>query len=140
MKPIVIDVSMAATWVLEDERTPLGDSILYEAKSLRRMTTTLFWYEYRNILVSNQRRDRLIETDIPALLLRVERFRIEERSLTNHSLIISLAIRHKLSAYDAAYLALALQEGAILATNDRKLAQAAFAEGVELRTALERIG
>jgi len=139
MKPIVIDVSMAVTWVLEDERTPLGDSILYEAKSLRRITTALFWYEYRNILVSNQRSRRLMESDIPALLERVERFRIEEYDLRNHARIISLALKHKLSAYDAAYLALALQEGAILATNDRRLAQAAFAEGVELRTSLERM-
>jgi len=139
MKPIVIDVSMAVTWVIEDERTPLGDSILYEAKSLRRITTALFWYEYRNILVSNQRSRRLMESDIPALLLRVEHFRIEEHDLRNHARIISLALKHKLSAYDAAYLALALQEGAILATNDRQLAQAAFAEGVELRTALERM-
>jgi len=79
-------------------------------------------------------------SDIPALLLRVERFRIEEYDLRNHVRIVSLAIKHKLSAYDAAYLALALQEGAILATNDRRLAQAAFAEGVELRTSLEKKG
>jgi len=63
-----------------------------------------------------------------------------KRGLREPARIISLAIKHRLSAYDAAYLALAVKEGAILATNDRKLAQAAFAEGVELRTALERIG
>jgi len=79
-------------------------------------------------------------SDIPALLLRVERFRIDEQVLTNHTRIIELAIRHQLSAYDSAYLALALEMGAMLATNDRKLAQAAFAEEVELRTSLEKKG
>jgi len=139
MKPVVIDASMAATWVFPDERSDLGDSILCEVEGLRRITSGVFWYEYRNILVSNYKRNRLTEADIPKFLLEVEALEIEEYDLRNHARIISLALKHKLSAYDAAYLALAVQEGAILATNDRQLAQAAFAEGVELRTSLERM-
>jgi len=47
-----------------------------------------------------------------------------------------IARRHGLSAYDALYLALALELGAILATNDRQLVRAALAEGIELRSVL----
>jgi len=51
--------------------------------------------------------------------------------------IVSFALQHDLSAYDAAYLALTMQTQAVLATNDRKLARAAVASGVGLRTVLD---
>jgi len=139
MKTIVIDASMAASWVLKDEKSTLGDSILYEVTGLRRITTGVFWYEYRNILVSNKRRRRLTEEEMPACLAEIQLLKIEEYDLTDHQWIITLALKHNLSAYDAAYLALALQESAILGTNDRKLARGALLEGVELRTTLEGV-
>jgi len=139
MKTIVIDASMAASWVLKDERSILGDSFLYEVTGMKRITTGVFWYEYRNILVSNKRRRRLTEEEVPACLAEIQLLKIQEHNLTDHQWIISLALKHNLSAYDASYLALAIQEGAVLATNDRRLAYAAFAEGVELRTTLEGV-
>jgi len=139
MKSVVIDPSMAISWVLPDERSDLGDSILYETGEMRRITTGLFWYEYRSILVSNERRKRLNRSEVPACLAEIQLLKIEEYNLTDHQWVISLAFKHNLSAYDASYLALALEEGAILATNDRRLAQAALAEEVELRTTLEGV-
>ena len=44
--------------------------------------------------------------------------------------ILALAKRHGLTAYDAAYLAAALREQALLATADRELATAAREHGV----------
>ncbi|WP_426239734.1 PIN domain-containing protein [Pararhizobium sp. DWP1-1-3] len=49
--------------------------------------------------------------------------------------MIGLARAHQLSAYDAAYLALAITEGLPLATLDKKLRQAAAAEAVQLFSA-----
>lgn len=46
--------------------------------------------------------------------------------------VLTLARVRELSAYDAAYLALAITEGAALATLDRKLAAAARSENVQL--------
>lgn len=43
---------------------------------------------------------------------------------------MALARRHQLTVYDAAYLELALRRGALLATFDRALANAARAEKV----------
>jgi predicted nucleic acid-binding protein len=43
---------------------------------------------------------------------------------------VELAVRHGLSVYDAAYLALAIDLDGELATNDRALARAAESEGV----------
>ena len=46
--------------------------------------------------------------------------------------IASLAFKHGLTTYDAAYLALALDEGLPLATLDKELAAAARAEKVPI--------
>lgn len=46
--------------------------------------------------------------------------------------VLSLAREYALSAYDAAYLDLALQQGLPLATNDEDLARAAVAAGIPL--------
>jgi len=135
MKPIVIDASMVAAWTLDDEKTEKGDGILNEVKNGHPVTISLFWHEYRNILVSNQRRGRIAKEKIHSLLQEVRLLAIEELPLDD-ALVVSLAFQHNLSAYDAAYLALAISSNAILATNDRKLARAAIAAGLELRSAL----
>ena len=44
--------------------------------------------------------------------------------------MLTLARRHRLTAYDASYLALAIQEGVPLASLDRRLKEAAAAEGI----------
>ena len=44
--------------------------------------------------------------------------------------VMALARAHRLSAYDASYLALALREGCALASLDRRLNEAAAAEGM----------
>ena len=46
--------------------------------------------------------------------------------------LMTLARKHRLTAYDAAYLELALREGIALATLDAELERAARAEGVTL--------
>jgi len=136
MKPIVIDPSIAATWTLDDEKTETSDKILHEVKSAYPITPALFWHEYRNILVSNVRRGRVSADSIFSLLQGLRDIGIETQVTEDDHLIISLAIHHNLTAYDAAYLALAINTDAILSTNDRKLARAAIAVGLELRSAL----
>jgi predicted nucleic acid-binding protein len=54
---------------------------------------------------------------------------IEERTVEDAA-IFGLARRHRLTAYDAAYLALAIAEHLGIATNDGTLAEAARREGV----------
>ena len=56
-------------------------------------------------------------------------FVLDERP-GNSDLVLALASRHGLTAYDAAYLEAGVRHGAPVATLDRKLAAAAEAEGV----------
>lgn len=63
---------------------------------------------------------------------RLEQLRITTVPITNSTIILTLAEHHGLTAYDAAYLALALEQQSPLATLDRRLAEAAAREGVPL--------
>jgi len=138
MRTIVIDASMAAAWTLDDEKTKRTDRILNEVKNNHPITTSLFWHEYRNLLVTNQKRGRLLRGRVSVLLQDMRQLEMEECRQDNDENVVSLAFRHNLSAYDAAYLALAMQGNALLATNDKKLARAAWLEGIELHTALNQ--
>jgi len=136
MKPMVIDASMAAAWIIDDEKTPAGDQILEESKRIDTITPPLFWYEIRNLLVMYEKRGRGATGSAWLLLRNLRRFGFKEQASHDEALILNLAFGHHLSAYDATYLALTITSNAILATNDRKLANAALQADVELRTAL----
>ena len=62
---------------------------------------------------------------------RLSSFGAKEHCKANDDMM-RLARSHRLTAYDAAYLELALRKGAPLATLDRRLAEAARAEGVSV--------
>jgi predicted nucleic acid-binding protein len=57
---------------------------------------------------------------------------LESPELSDSTSIFRIARRHRLTFYDAAYLALALRENVALATLDQDLADAAAAENVPL--------
>jgi len=137
MRDIVIDASMAISWLMEDEKTPAGNQILAELTTLKPISTALLWHETRNILVLNEKRGRLDQGDALCLLQSLQAIGIEKREDSADDLICTLAFQHNLTAYDAAYLALALEHDAILATNDKQLARAARAANLELRTLLD---
>jgi len=140
MKNMVIDASMAATWTLEDEKIEAGDKIMEETKKSKIMVPDLFWHEYRSILLTKHRRGKLKREKIAILLKDLRSLEIKEFCIEADNTVISLAFQHNLSAYDAVYLALAIQEKAIMATNDKKLLQAAIAQGLEYRTTLAHGG
>jgi len=135
---IVIDASAAASWVIEDEQSAAGQKLLEGVKSdqFQPITVALFWDEFRNILVTNERRGRLVAGTPLLRLQEIRKIGIQTHTMDDDALILNLATRHDLSAYDAAYLALALTQSAVLATNDRKLAHAAMRSGLAVRTAL----
>jgi predicted nucleic acid-binding protein len=80
----------------------------------------IFWLEVTNVLV---RRHSLSFEDVLAALRNLDEFGIEtvasDRSLT--ILGLDLMVTHGLSAYDAAYLALAIAEDVRLLTVDARL-------------------
>ena len=131
---LVVDASVAAAWVLPDEDNATADAILHLVAAEGAVAPGLIWHELRNILLMAARRGRLPETAIVPSLLRLRRLPLEAVDMTagGDAGLIAVAMRHRLTAYDAAYLVLARDRALLLATADRALRRAAEAEGVNL--------
>lgn len=131
---LVLDGSVAAAWVLPDEDTSAADAILHRIAADGAVAPSLIWHELRNILLMAARRGRLSQEEIVPSLLRLRRLPIEtvDVSASGDAALIGLASTYGLTAYDAAYLALADDRGLPLATSDKALRRACNAHGVTL--------
>jgi predicted nucleic acid-binding protein len=128
---VVVDASIAAAWLLPEEDSEAAEAVIM-ALSGRPPVPSLFWHEARNILVTAQRRGRILAGEPAAAMGRLRRLPLEDAGGGSDGAVLALAISHGLAAYDAAYLALAQERGLPLATLDQQLAQAARREGVRL--------
>jgi predicted nucleic acid-binding protein len=124
----VVDASVAAGWLLPDEPTDIADVLAFRMQSDDALAPDLFWHEALSLLLTALRRGRIPETAVYISLDRLAT--IPLRNASDAVTAARLAIKHGLSAYDAAYLELALREHAPLATLDKRLAAAAAAERV----------
>ena len=130
--PFVLDASVTASWCFEDEGAPVADAAMDRLPEDHAIVPALWWFEIRNVLVVNERRGRIDSADSDMFLNDLARLPIRIESDPNERLVVGLARTHRLTAYDAAYLDLAVRLTAPIATLDRALADAARAEGLEL--------
>ncbi len=126
----VPDALVAAAWVLPDEEAVLADIALDRLGGETVMVPGVFWHELRNLLLSAERRGRIDENHADASMARLRRLPIHRADDADDRVVMALARVHRLTAYDASYLALAIHEGCALASLDRRLNEAAVAEGV----------
>jgi predicted nucleic acid-binding protein len=127
----VLDSSVVMSWLLEDESDPYADRVEDLLYGQRATVPPLWLYEVVNVLLQASRRGRISEDYAQWALsfLVTLPIDIDGGDLWDYSLNINqLARRHDLTAYDAAYLELALRHGIPLATMDKRLMQAAKAE------------
>jgi predicted nucleic acid-binding protein len=129
----VLDGSVAIAWCFHDETDPYADAIAARFPHVEAVVPALWHLEVANALLMGERRKRSTEADtvnwlgfLNSLPITVD----DESSARAWSDVLSLARAHKLSAYDAAYLELALRRGLPLATLDDKLKAAAQTVGV----------
>lgn len=125
----VIDASLVAAWLLPEEFSDAAE-IVIASISEPCPAPSLFWFEIRNILVMSERRGRIASGGALLGMERVRRLPLDDTGIGGDGSILLLAANLTLSAYDAAYLALAINRNVPLATLDRKLAAAARKEGV----------
>jgi predicted nucleic acid-binding protein len=129
---IVIDASFAAAWFLPDEDRTEADTVAARFATDRMLVPDLFRHELRNLLLTALRRGRLSEDECFRQIARAERFPLLGCGPGDAARVARLAVDRSLTAYDAAYLSLALDERAALATFDAALAAAARLEQVEV--------
>lgn len=130
--PFVVDASVVGAWFLPDEENTLADETLARMEDDDAFAPDLLIHEIRSILLSAERRGRISSDLIYSGLARLRALPLQLSGPGDDSEVVRLSREYQLSAYDAAYLALAVLEQLELATLDRKLAAAARKESVKL--------
>ncbi|SIO66225.1 Predicted nucleic acid-binding protein, contains PIN domain [Singulisphaera sp. GP187] len=132
---LILDSSIALAWCFSDERADYPQSVLDALASQSAFVPDLWHLEVANTLVVGERRNRSTQTETATWLGFLAELPItvdEETKFHAFADIAHLARAQNLSAYDAAYLELAMRRGLPLATLDEKLRAAAKSVGVLL--------
>ena len=137
----VIDASVTMPWFFSDEATPFTEGLLDSLGTQELWAPSLWVLECTNVLQSAQRRRRIeasrraqIAAELSELPVRVDPETPDFVSLDR------LASTHGLSAYDAAYLELALRRSLVLVSLDARLLAAAQTLGHPVLSAPRNIG
>jgi len=129
----VLDSSIALSWYFEDEASPAAD-LLLERLALEPAAVPPLWHlEVANVIALAERRGRVSATRSAEFITELETLTIavdEETAQHAFGRVLHLARTEGLTAYDAAYLELAMRLGVPLATKDRPLGDAARRVGV----------
>jgi predicted nucleic acid-binding protein len=131
----VLDCSVTMAWCWGDEATPYTDGVRDSLADKRAVVPTIWPLEAANATIMSGRRKRLDEARSKRFFELLEALPIavdDETSSRTFGDIVHLARTYQLSAYDAAYLELAIRRGLPLACNDGNLKTAAVAAGVLL--------
>jgi predicted nucleic acid-binding protein len=132
---IVIDASVPLAWCFPDEASTYADDILVALEGHSILVPTLWPIEITNALLVAERRQRIKQSAIRRFveLLNGLTVVMASQSITESvSNILPLAREYSLSAYDAAYLDVALRHGAPMATLDKNLQKAGLKAGIEV--------
>jgi len=133
----VLDCSVAMSWVFPDEATESTDQLRESLVDGRAFVPALWPIEVANVLLVAARRRRIDRTEWPRIARNLEALPlvIDPGSTSrNWGEVLDVARTHRLSAYDAMYLELAIRMQLPLATLDRALAAAGRAAGVDVPT------
>jgi predicted nucleic acid-binding protein len=129
---LVLDASVALAWAFEDEAEGYADATLEALSDVGALVPDLWGYEVVNALVVGERRERIMPAESARFVTLLRSLPIEVEALPFGGLseLASLAREYRLTAYDAAYLGVAIRRGIPLATQDRALREAARRSGV----------
>ena len=136
MTLFVLDAFVVLTWCFPDEEAQKAEQISERIALGDRLVVPAFWrHEVLNALLMGEKRKRvtneLIQTFIKDLELLPAEIDMPAAGTVFHS-TQDLCRKHALTAYDAAYLELAMRHRISLATADGALERAARAESIEI--------
>jgi len=120
---LVVDASVSLKWVLDDEADIESSLALREngiEGRFQMLAPSLWLYEITNALVVAHRRDRIDRGQGPHALALLQNLGVRLADPEAEE-CFATAARYEISAYDAAYLALAEAAQTKLWTGDRKL-------------------
>ena len=132
MVDFIVDASVLCAWELPDENSAIAEAAIINLQDSNAFAPDLILHEARNVLMMARRRNRIDFNLVMEGFQKLRNLGIATYSISDETMILTLAERHNLTAYDAAYLALALETRLPLATLDKQLITAATQEGVPL--------
>lgn len=137
MSRFVLDNTITMAWCFNDEATPFTETLLSRLSSLTdsAIVPALWLYEVVNVTGLAVRKGRITEDKARAFLDSLADLPIEIEDATRARLftsVLALVGRHKLTAYDASYLELAIRHDLPIAALDNALTKAARESGVTI--------
>jgi predicted nucleic acid-binding protein len=123
---IVVDASLALKWVLHEEHSDRATAL---GPGRELLTSALFWAEAGNAIATRVRRGELDRIGGNDALRDLQGAPLRTRPLDATTVLAALTIAHDLThpIYDCCYLALALEEGVVVVTADRRFRSAVTA-------------
>ena len=135
MTELVIDASVALAWCFGDERTKTTASLLERLQTDAAAVPSLWHLEVANGLALAERRGRITPAESAELIALLEMIEIVvdgDTAARAFTRVLDLAREERLTAYDAAYLELAMRLGVPLASKDGDLCDTAERLGVSV--------
>ena len=135
MTAFVLDSSIALCWCFDNEATEGTRQLLEHLQADTAAVPNLWHIEIANVLTLAERRRRITAAETAQFIALLEALEIDvdeetwSRALVR---ILDLAREERLTAYDAAYLELAMRLGVPLASKDGDLCDAAERLGVSV--------
>jgi predicted nucleic acid-binding protein len=118
-----VDASVALAWCFPDESSEEADGVLVKLKGQTILVPAVWVLEISNALLVGERQKRLRQLEISRFVGLLGGLSVLQDSQT---------VSESLSAYDAAYLELAIRHNAPMATLDGSLHKAARKAGVPI--------
>ena len=135
MTDLVLDASVALSWCFKNEATEAADRVLERLANEAASVPTVWHLEVANVLALSERRRRITPAGSTEFIAMLETLTIvvdDETPVRAFGRVLDFAREERLTAYDAAYLELAMRLGIPLASKDADLCDAAERLGVSV--------
>jgi len=135
---LVLDASMTLAWQfkrVDPSELLIAEKALEALATIQAVVPALWFAEVANGVLRGERQGAISSTQAANFLndLRESEIMADEVSPRGRQAsVLDLARKYGLTVYDATYLELAMRRAAMLATFDRKLAEAARSAGVRV--------
>jgi predicted nucleic acid-binding protein len=132
---LVLDASVALSWCFKNEATTIGDRVLERLAGAAASVPAIWHLEIANVLALSERRGRITPANSTEFIALLETLVIvidEETPSRALGRVLDIARAERLTAYDAAYLELAMRLGVPLASKDGDICDAAERLGVSV--------
>jgi len=132
---LVLDASVALSWCFKSEATEAADRVLERLANEAASVPVIWHLEVANVLSLSERRRRITPAGSTEFIAMLETLTIvvdDETPSHAFGRVLDLAREERLTAYDAAYLELAMRLGIPLASKGDDLCNAAERLGVRV--------